>query len=84
MQEQGFPGEDEGESNEMPKAPKGIFVLKFFEVDGQQLNDGQKARAKPFRELAHQIADWLPEGTARTTILERLLDIRDTCVKKFR
>lgn len=80
MKEQGFPFEEETQSD--VGMPKAVFILKFFEDDG--LSDAQKKRSKHFRELAHSMSEWLPEGTVRTMLLERLLDMRDICVKKYK
>lgn len=80
MKEQGFPFEKP--DNERPEPPKGVFILSFFEDKG--LNEEQAKLSLKFREIAHQLSEMYNEGTVRTTLLERLLDIRETSVKRLK
>lgn len=79
MKEQGF---EDNEPQEQEQHD-GNYVLKFFATP-KDASPAKAERSEVFLGVANQMISWLPQGTLRTAMLERLLDVRDVVVKNVR
>jgi hypothetical protein len=55
-------------------------ILTFFVVAPELKGASQRAAAK-FRDIAVDLCEHVPEGTARSAILERLVESKDSVVR---
>jgi hypothetical protein len=62
-----------------PRHSSTTGLLRWFAYD--HLRDDLRAVSQPFGELAHTIAERLPDGPELTTCLRKLLEAKDCAVR---
>lgn len=65
--------------NELHHHPAVAHVLQFFVW--AHLDGDLRAVSQPFAELAHKMADALPQNAETTTMLRKLLEAKDCAVR---
>ena len=55
------------------------YLLQFFKYE--HLPEDLRFISRPFAELAHAMADELPDNAERTTALRKLLEAKDCAVR---
>lgn len=59
--------------------PSTVHLLRYFEFG--HLPEHLKTVSAPFADLAHRLADGVPDGPEKTVCLRKLLEAKDCAVR---